>query len=321
MPATTYIVIDHEEKRTVRGRHEYLGGFLRALAANPITIDEFDRVYQELTDEPFFTEGNRPKVPQELSLDTIRTVLGTEGKDPDEVMVHWKQVSHHRDPNYESDHPDQRTDFDIPEPDMVEINQKSDTPTTDPMDIELGYSLIELVDTSRGGDLLERTNMIRTQVLHELYLMLPPVRFRDNMQLAPNEYKIKVNGKEVARGQAEADKLLAMDSGLVGDLKVEGIKTTEPAFGCPAVWINKDQKDSAEARGYTVVTASAVVATHIDKIVHEHKNEIWTDGDKKPEIEDGIIEADLRTKKLRYITYKGFEIKNSLIPDWTVVAQ
>jgi len=145
----------------------------------------------------------------------------------------------------------------------------------DPMELEVGYGLIPLVDPAQGGELLERVTMIRRQIAMDLGLVVPPVRIRDNMQLEPGEYCVKLRGTEVARGTALADRLLAMDSG-VATGKVEGIETKEPAFGMPAVWITRAQKDRASAMGYTVVDAESVVATHLTEVIRRHASEILT---------------------------------------------
>jgi flagellar biosynthesis protein FlhA len=145
----------------------------------------------------------------------------------------------------------------------------------DPMELEVGYGLIPLVDPAQGGELLERVTMIRRQIALDLGLVVPPIRIRDNMQLEPNEYSIKLRGTEVARGQAMADRLLAMDSG-VATGRIEGLETKEPAFGLPAVWISKAQKDRAAAMGYTVVDAESVVATHLTEVIKGHASEILT---------------------------------------------
>jgi flagellar biosynthesis protein FlhA len=145
----------------------------------------------------------------------------------------------------------------------------------DPMELEVGYGLIPLVDPAQGGELLERVTMIRRQVAMEMGLVVPPIRIRDNMQLEPNEYCVKIRGSEVARGRVEAGRLLAMDSGGAAG-RIEGIATTEPAFGLPAVWITKSQKDRAATMGYTVVDPESVVATHLTEVIKRHAGEILT---------------------------------------------
>jgi flagellar biosynthesis protein FlhA len=143
----------------------------------------------------------------------------------------------------------------------------------DPMELEIGYSLIPLVDKGQGGDLFERVSMIRRQVALELGIVLPPIRIRDNMQLAPNQYVIKIKGVEVGGGELMPSHYLAMDAGGVTE-KVEGIGTREPAFGLPAVWISENQREKAEMAGYTVVDAPSVLATHLTEVIKNFAHEL-----------------------------------------------
>src|SRR5699024_7263516 len=119
-----------------------------------------------------------------------------------------------------------------------------------------------LVDKSQGGDLLDRIVMIRRQLAIELGVVIPVVRIRDNIQLEPNEYCLKIKGNEVARAELLLDHYLAMTPDLDDD-SIEGINTEEPAFGLPAKWISEDKKDEAEMFGYTVVDPPSVVSTHL----------------------------------------------------------
>ena len=143
----------------------------------------------------------------------------------------------------------------------------------DPMELEIGYSLIPLVDTGQGGDLLDRIVMIRRQCALELGLVVPTIRIRDNIQIKPNAYIIKLKGIEVARGELMLDHYLAMNSGTVFE-EVPGIETTEPAFGLPALWISENEREQAELNGYTVVDAVSVLATHLTEIIKQHAAEI-----------------------------------------------
>ena len=143
----------------------------------------------------------------------------------------------------------------------------------DPMELEIGYSLIPLVDTGQGGDLLDRIVMIRRQCALELGLVVPTIRIRDNIQIKPNAYIIKLKGVEIARGELMHDHYLAMNSGTVFE-EVPGIETTEPAFGLPALWISENEREQAELNGYTVVDAVSVLATHLTEIIKEHAAEI-----------------------------------------------
>ncbi|TYP77638.1 flagellar biosynthesis protein FlhA [Paenibacillus methanolicus] len=143
----------------------------------------------------------------------------------------------------------------------------------DPIEFEFGYGLIPLADTQQGGDLLDRIIMIRRQCALELGLVVPVIRIRDNIQLKPNEYVIKIKGNTVARGELLLNHYLAMSPGYDDD-SVIGIETTEPAFGLPAIWIDEPTKERAELSGYTVVDPPSVVATHLTEIVKRHAHEL-----------------------------------------------
>ncbi len=139
----------------------------------------------------------------------------------------------------------------------------------DPIEFEFGYALIPLADANQGGDLLERIIMIRRQLAIELGMVIPVVRIRDNIQLNPNEYRLKIKGNEVAGGELMLDHYLAMAPDMEDD-GIEGIDTEEPAFGLPAKWINEEFKDEAELLGYTVVDPPSVVSTHITEVIKRH---------------------------------------------------
>jgi flagellar biosynthesis protein FlhA len=139
----------------------------------------------------------------------------------------------------------------------------------DPIEFEFGYALIPLADTNQGGDLLDRIVMIRRQLALELGIIIPVVRIRDNIQLAPNEYCLKIKGNEVAKGEVYIDHYLAMSPDLE-DNQLDGIDTVEPAFGMPAKWISEKHKDEAEMLGYTVVDPPSVISTHITEILKKH---------------------------------------------------
>ena len=143
----------------------------------------------------------------------------------------------------------------------------------DVLELEMGYSLIPLVDVNQGGDLLDRVVMIRRQCALELGIVLPPIRMRDNMQLKPNNYILKIKGVEVANGELLLDHYLAMNSGLTEN-DIQGIDTVEPAFGLPAKWIPASVREDAELAGYTVVDTSSVVATHLTEVIKSHAYEI-----------------------------------------------
>ena len=135
----------------------------------------------------------------------------------------------------------------------------------DPIEFEFGYGLIPLVDATQGGDLIDRVVMIRRQLAIELGLVIPVVRIRDNIQLQPNEYRIKIKGSELAKGELLLDHYLAMSPG--GDDSIEGIDTIEPSFGLPAKWITEAVKEDAEILGYTVVDPPSVVSTHLTEVI------------------------------------------------------
>ncbi|WP_079529862.1 flagellar biosynthesis protein FlhA [Halobacillus hunanensis] len=139
----------------------------------------------------------------------------------------------------------------------------------DPIEFEFGYALIPIADTNQGGDLLDRIVMIRRQLAIELGIVIPVVRIRDNIQLGPNEYRLKVKGNQVAQGELLLDHFLAMSPG-GDDESIEGIDTLEPAFGLPAKWITEELKDEAELSGYTVVDPPSVVSTHITEVIKQN---------------------------------------------------
>jgi len=143
----------------------------------------------------------------------------------------------------------------------------------DPIELEFGYGIIPLADVNQGGDLLDRVVMIRRQLALELGMVVPIIRLRDNIQLAPNEYQIKIKGVEVARGELMLDNYMAMNPGLVEE-EVDGIKTVEPAFGLPAMWITEGQRDRAEMLGYTVVDSPSIIATHLTEIIKKYAHEL-----------------------------------------------
>ncbi|UOQ85592.1 flagellar biosynthesis protein FlhA [Gracilibacillus salinarum] len=143
----------------------------------------------------------------------------------------------------------------------------------DPIEFEFGYGLIPLADSNQGGDLLDRVVMIRRQLAIELGLVIPVVRIRDNIQLNPNEYRLKIKGNEVTRGELLLDHYLAMSPGIDED-DLDGIDTVEPAFGLPAKWITEETKDDAEMSGYTVVDPPSVVSTHITELVKRYAHQL-----------------------------------------------
>ncbi|MCR6096059.1 flagellar biosynthesis protein FlhA [Salipaludibacillus agaradhaerens] len=143
----------------------------------------------------------------------------------------------------------------------------------DPIEFEFGYGLIPLADTNQGGDLLDRVVMIRRQLAIEMGMIVPVIRIRDNIQLQPNEYSIKIKGNEIAKGELLLDHFMAMSPG-VEDEAITGIETVEPAFGLPALWISEELKEQAELSGYTVVDPPSVVSTHLTEVVKRHAHEL-----------------------------------------------
>jgi flagellar biosynthesis protein FlhA len=143
----------------------------------------------------------------------------------------------------------------------------------DPLEVEVGYGLIPLVDEQHGGHLLSRITIMRRQVAMDLGVVVPMIRIRDNLQLSANAYVVKLRGIEIGRGELIANQYLAMNSGLAGE-EIEGVDTVEPAFGLPARWISGALKQRAELLGYTVVDPSSVLITHLSELTRRHAPEL-----------------------------------------------
>lgn len=143
----------------------------------------------------------------------------------------------------------------------------------DPIEVEFGYSIIPLADVNQGGDLLDRVVMIRRQIALELGMVVPMIRLRDNIQLEPNRYRIRIRGAEVAEGELMMDGFLAMDPGTASG-EIEGNDTIEPAFGLPAKWIKEDERERAELLGYTVVDPPTVISTHLTETIKKYLHEL-----------------------------------------------
>jgi len=139
----------------------------------------------------------------------------------------------------------------------------------DPMELEIGFGLIPLVDTTQGGDLLERITLIRRHAARDLGIVVPPIRVRDNLQLKPSTYVVKIYGLEVASAEVMVSRLLAMNPGTAMQ-PIDGIPTTEPAFNLPALWIPDSGKAEAEMSGYTVIDPTSVIATHLTELIKSH---------------------------------------------------
>lgn len=143
----------------------------------------------------------------------------------------------------------------------------------DPIELEFGYGIIPLADVNQGGDLLDRVVMIRRQIALELGAIVPIIRLRDNIQLSPNQYIIKIKGVEIAKGEILFDHYMAMNPGYVEE-EIDGIETVEPAFGLPALWISESQREKAEMMGYTVVDPPSIIATHLTEVIKRHLHEL-----------------------------------------------
>jgi len=140
--------------------------------------------------------------------------------------------------------------------------------------LEVGYGIVNIVDAEQNGDLLERISHIRKQFVLDWGLIIPSVRIKDNLELKPGGYSIKLKGVEIAKGELMSDHLMAMDPGTVIE-QMEGIETKEPVFGLPAIWINEDKKDEAQYNGYTVVDLSTIVATHLTEVLKANLSELF----------------------------------------------
>jgi len=146
-------------------------------------------------------------------------------------------------------------------------------PKVSPMTLEIGFSLVPLVDPDQEGDLVDRISLIRRQVKEEMGFLIPPISIQDNIELGNNEYRILVRGLERARGVIHVGSQLAINPGDVTD-NIEGVKTFDPAFGFNAIWINSGRIDAAERMGYTVVDSSSVITTHVTKVVKDYAAEL-----------------------------------------------
>jgi flagellar biosynthesis protein FlhA len=193
----------------------------------------------------------------------------------------------------------------------------------DPLEIELGYGLLRLAEGPGGGELMRRVGLIRRQLALELGLLLPLVRVRDNVQLPPNTYAVKLRGSEIARGELMPEQYLAMNPG--GEaLDLPGVATREPAFGLPAVWVAEGDKARAELLGCTVVDAATVLATHFSELCKRHAHEILSRQEcralldamrqRQPALVDELVPAVLTTAQvqrvLQNLLREGVSIRN-----------
>jgi flagellar biosynthesis protein FlhA len=143
----------------------------------------------------------------------------------------------------------------------------------DPLGLEVGYSLIPLLDVNQGGTVLERIKGVRRQMAQELGIVVPPVRIRDNLQLPPHTYRFMLRGEEIARAELQPTQFLAMNPGTATE-ELAGTPTSEPAFGLPAFWIPDNQRDRAQMLGYTVVEPATVLTTHLSELIKQHAPEL-----------------------------------------------
>ena len=170
------------------------------------------------------------------------------------------------------------TDVDTDEAAAEEIRQPENVNSllqVDPIELEFGYGIIPLADVNQGGDLLDRVVMIRRQIALELGTVVPIIRLRDNIQLNPNQYIIKIKGIQVSEGEILFDHYMAMNPGYVEE-EITGIPTFEPSFHLPAIWITEGQRERAESLGYTVVDPPSIIATHLTEVIRQYISELLT---------------------------------------------
>lgn len=162
----------------------------------------------------------------------------------------------------------------------VEVTKKSNPQNLEELlnmelvELEVGYGLVHLVDTEQNGDLLERITHMRKIFALDWGVIIPSVKIKDNLELKPGGYSVKIKGIQIAKGELMSDYFLAMDPGTVIE-KMDGVETTEPVFGLRAVWISEDQKEDAQYNGYTVVDCSTIVATHLTELLKSNLHELF----------------------------------------------
>lgn len=195
----------------------------------------------------------------------------------------------------------------------------------DPIELEFGYGIIPLADVSQGGDLLDRVVMIRRQIALELGTVVPIIRLRDNIQLNPNQYIIKIKGIQVSEGEILFDHYMAMNPGYVEE-EITGIPTFEPSFHLPAIWITEGQRERAESLGYTVVDPPSIIATHLTEIIRQYIAELLTRQDVQnlinnlketnPSLVDDLVPKQLGLgeiqKVLQNLLKEGISIRDLL---------
>ncbi len=197
--------------------------------------------------------------------------------------------------------------------------------SVDPIELEFGYGIIPLADVNQGGDLLDRVVMIRRQIALELGTVVPIIRLRDNIQLNPNQYIIKIKGIQVTEGEILFDHYMAMNPGYVEE-EITGIPTFEPSFHLPAIWITESQRERAESLGYTVVDPPSIIATHLTEVIRSHIAELLTRQDvqnlidnvkeNNPVLIDELVPKLLSTgeiqKVLQNLLSEGISIRDLL---------
>ena len=169
-------------------------------------------------------------------------------------------------------------EVDVSEAEAEEIRRPENVVSllqVDPIELEFGYGIIPLADVNQGGDLIDLVVMIRRQIALELGAVVPIIRLRDNIQLNPNQYIIKIKGIQVSEGEILFDHYMAMNPGFVEE-EISGIPTFEPSFHLPAIWITESQRERAETLGYTVVDPPSIIATHLTEVVRVHIDELLT---------------------------------------------
>ena len=194
----------------------------------------------------------------------------------------------------------------------------------EPITLEIGYSLIPYVDENQGGEIVEKIKNLRKQLVKELGIVIPLVHIRDNLELKPGEYRILLRDVEVARGEVEPNKFLAIDTGGVRG-EVKGKPTREPAFGLSAYWVDNSEKDRAKLLGYTVVDVPTVIVTHLSEVIKKHAHEIVSRSDVKemvtklasqyPVVRDMVPEPvsyGILTKVIQNLLKEGVPVKDLL---------
>ena len=181
----------------------------------------------------------------------------------------------------------------------------------EPLELEIGYALVEFIDEAQGGDLLHRVVQIRKSCATELGVIVTPIRIRDNLQLRPGQYRLKIYGQTIGEGECMPRRYLAMSSGQDNGNELDGIQVKEPVFGLPAVWINAAQREQAEIFGYTVVDPTSVIATHLSELLRKHAPELLGRQevqqlidhlrDRCPKLVDDVIPAKVSMTQLRLV--------------------